>query len=1376
MTANVSLGNTFYEPMPFNSAGFGNQGWPTINFQDKTCTLADQKGCYIDPLTGILIVRVTGPGENQGQSKGYGITSTPGAAGSFNYVLDINSAWTNPSNVLSGSQNTTATYSGTTQDPLFISWDTTGLPELLGFSQWQLAPGGNAQPTLDNVQLAAFGTGTAGIEACLSFYDSGATCNSNWYLLNLPSIAPTPATLASAVQPSAASFPNGGAWAGWNVTPLKDDVSVYSGNYSSSGTLVTTTSDININWKTGARIYLSGTNPTCPANVCTLAAPPATGNTFTITQNIGTTSGTFRSYAAGVVIRKHTTDASTVNVSLSSAYTISQQFANPNDGNNQVCSSNPVTVSYAADGVTPITPTTAFICSFAVSANPGLWLFMDTGETRLLDPLYFDNSTTVCPGGLAGCTKAIDVTIANAVTGQGCGYNAKWISGTFDNVNANKLYLPFSYNTCSVNQVIPGHSEYVQPANSIMSMTYNTGKMGCVYGSYAHSLYPPKGYRAGQNTGLSNNTGWTDTCIAYDATAFSLYDKTWVDARVVGGAPNWTNALQSWTGAGVYTSRLGYGKLWSASGPGAAGDNGVANWVIDATTGHIDFFGSTFGSTLGALASGRFSVQHTNNIFSGKNTFNVQMNEARGNESNGFPNFGGFMTGPWRFTPTQMYKSGAYTSDTSLPASTFTQGALTGSAVMACPNGLPANVVAQGATGNNCIKFQTQQPCSRAPVWKYNSFPNEGTTHTTTSIAAGVTTIPFSAFASTAGMTAGTYLYISNFNIIGKQTTEGAYAAVDPGFELIYINSVNGGASTFTVTRGVNGIVADIPAYSNAPYPNPFNGVDTTGKGNGKYVGAVYVMNDPSAFPGREADSYPCEWGPTDIGGKRIYSQVASIQPGDQFTAWARAGYNGGGEYGKFQVASVTPLGGANYEIVASWVPTGEINQWANAGTSTNAWLTGWSGVMAQPKCCAHFVNTTNLAAGWYPEYAAGGHGAYGVTAGTSYANYVSAAPYSVWYHQPIMSSSNINVVNPATYSFTSDPGFAGSAPVYPYQSYPSQQQFAITDNNNGRWAFDWHTLNPSNGTSSAVQGGLTGSSCNTGTLVGGAGATTVWKYTGCTSPYKLTEPHVFAGRWLFKDVSSPSTGNIITDSTPYQFCYAYAVNECRTGSAVGDIYMTVPQPAGALQGGSYLGHCIIGGIQENTPCAIDLQFHGGGLVQFAIDSGNPLAVRKLTTGFTLPGQQWVYAAGEASPNGKWMFFNCFYCSGVRTDVYAAQLPNFPSGQVATTLAGGFVTIPFTLPPSGAYDQARVRFGYAENGTPSTNALYCTPRADGCTSSLSVSPFAFLSENNGWQTCNTGCTVSVAAIPGRMLYHVIERRNSNSGLVSTSDLRVIANR
>ena len=97
-TQNPPLGNTAPDYIPFNPANFGNYGWPTI---DYTAPASDpQANSYVDPLTGLQLVRWTGPGD------GGGIT-TPSV---WYGASDLNSIWANPSNILGS--NGYASYSG----------------------------------------------------------------------------------------------------------------------------------------------------------------------------------------------------------------------------------------------------------------------------------------------------------------------------------------------------------------------------------------------------------------------------------------------------------------------------------------------------------------------------------------------------------------------------------------------------------------------------------------------------------------------------------------------------------------------------------------------------------------------------------------------------------------------------------------------------------------------------------------------------------------------------------------------------------------------------------------------------------------------------------------------------------------------------------------------------------------------------------------------------------------------------------------------------------------------------------------------------------------------------------------------------------------
>ena len=81
--------------------------------------------------------------------------------------------------------------------------------------------------------------------------------------------------------------------------------------------------------------------------------------------------------------------------------------------------------------------------------------------------------------------------------------------------------------------------------------------------------------------------------------------------------------------------------------------------------------------------------------------------------------------------------------------------------------------------------------------------------------------------------------------------------------------------------------------------------------------------------------------------------------------------------------------------------------------------------------------------------------------------------------------------------------------------------------------------------------------------------------------------------------------------------------------------------------------------------------------------------------------------------------------------------------------------MPVTLGPAQNWIQARVRFGYGENGNPAS--FYCTTRQENCSTTTNSSmPFAYESEGPVWQSCSAGCTIQVPALPGPGL--VLRRR------------------
>src|SRR5271154_1215149 len=146
-TANPPLGNTYPEPPPFDATAFGNYGWPTIDWNNPSLT-------YIDPLTGIALARTASPGW-------YGASQTGKA---FGTAIDLNGAWTNVSNILSGSNTTLASYSGGGGQAVFVAFDPAQLTGTgVGtFGSW------SPPSVLDGILIRVFGTGNGAILGCLS--------------------------------------------------------------------------------------------------------------------------------------------------------------------------------------------------------------------------------------------------------------------------------------------------------------------------------------------------------------------------------------------------------------------------------------------------------------------------------------------------------------------------------------------------------------------------------------------------------------------------------------------------------------------------------------------------------------------------------------------------------------------------------------------------------------------------------------------------------------------------------------------------------------------------------------------------------------------------------------------------------------------------------------------------------------------------------------------------------------------------------------------------------------------------------------------------------------------------------------------------------
>ena len=249
--------------------------------------------------------------------------------------------------------------------------------------------------------------------------------------------------------------------------------------------------------------------------------------------------------------------------------------------------------------------------------------------------------------------------------------------------------------------------------------------------------------------------------------------------------------------------------------------------------------------------------------------------------------------------------------------------------------------------------------------------------------------------------------------------------------------------------------------------------------------------------------------------------------------------------------------------------------------------------------------------------------------------------------------------------------------------------------------------------------------------------------------------------------------GNIITDSTLYQFCVVYHANECRTGSTAGQAYLSAP-----FVGGAYtfaLGQCVTDNVGFNFPCPIMLAANAAEIIQARGDVADPQAInwRRAGMGFMGPGRQYQFSSMIPEPTGKWGITGVNWGSGIRNDLMIAQLPGLPAGQKMTTPGNDYEPITVTLGGSTLYDQASIRFGYAENGA--TGSYYCMSRQEACRAGTNIQPFAYdVSDAPTWNTCTSGCTITIPAIPGRVVYYIVDRRNSSTSATKSASPAVLA--
>jgi hypothetical protein len=294
-----------------------------------------------------------------------------------------------------------------------------------------------------------------------------------------------------------------------------------------------------------------------------------------------------------------------------------------------------------------------------------------------------------------------------------------------------------------------------------------------------------------------------------------------------------------------------------------------------------------------------------------------------------------------------------------------------------------------------------------------------------------------------------------------------------------------------------------------------------------------------------------------------------------------------------------------------------------------------------------------------------------------------------------------------------------------------------------------------------------------------GAGATSIsgqlYKYIfgdwGGLSRKQLATLAI-AGLYTLTDISGPATGNVLGDTSgdSYKYCVAYAVNECRTGSAVNDVYVNIPAMDHmdcTGEGYATTGLCVANMVEANGA----FQFGWTPNTAGKLNSDNATLglgySRKVTGSFS--GVRTFGKIFKVLPDASWGFID------PHLGTLMVKIPPTPAldGVDRSTFVRAPISI--TTPQGLGIATATVEFGYAEQGTPTQ--YYCTSRRETCVAVASTvtdaTPFQYkTTDTYSKASCAASCTITLPVLPLHVAYYQVKFYNGAGAFVQDGPLGV----
>jgi hypothetical protein len=444
-TLPVEWGNTAPDPVPFNSAKFGNMDYPKIDWSDR-------RKSYVDPITGAEFWRVTGPGMMSTSNISLAASNT----NVLGRALDASGTgkWASLANINSNGSSLSIG-SGGPGDKAFVPLGSFACPAGTTFAGWY------PKCTVDDLSFDVY---------CGNASAAGATITLQLSLDGGQTVAGNPFTTPACPSGAPAklgTYPQLAVMApflSWGLTPQHHLV------VPPSGTVTVTNKSVVLQNATGTHNYFDtdwqpGT-PILINNTYYHISKVVNSGQLTIVEDPGTLAAvSYTGANFGVVLTK-SNNGSSVSVSIGVNYAYATMPFACCNGDNAMMNMVSVSVAKTADGSTVLNPAVpGYLTSFIDGSGGqalGLWIpFNDDGSVRAEMRMLATGSK---PAGSPRLNSAGD-NLPFGASGQ-TGY---W----FDNVDGTSAFT-------------------MDASNRIWRLTYNESFLGCA-GYVAFHPYPSYG-------------------------------------------------------------------------------------------------------------------------------------------------------------------------------------------------------------------------------------------------------------------------------------------------------------------------------------------------------------------------------------------------------------------------------------------------------------------------------------------------------------------------------------------------------------------------------------------------------------------------------------------------------------------------------------------------------------------------------------------------------------------------------------------------------------------------------------------------------------------------------------------------------------------